>query len=284
MFNKALADWSSPLDHQRNELIFENRNKEYGAYIIRRDYDKSLLYAFITATFLLVGFIYANTFLSKSPIVRNLTDDGGIIITVPMEITPPPKEVKPLEPLVKPPTIEATKTPSSPNVNRGVSINNLVLTAEPVVNNTNVVVEGHADPLAPVITNVDPLIVPSPKPITGGGSAINSESSILEIGELERMPTPIGGPDAIDVFIRNHINYPQDAIEREKTGRVLIQFVIETDGSVSNVTVLKGIFASLDKEALRLVALLPKWNPGMSGGKPVRVYFRKPISFQLGSF
>jgi len=284
MFTKALADWSSPLDHQRNELIFENRNKEYGAYVIRRDYDRSLIYAFLTATFLLVGFIYANTFLSKSPIVRNLTDDGGIIITVPMEITPPPKEVKPLEPLVKPPTIEATKTPSPPNVNRGVSINNLVLTVEPVVNNTNVVVEGHADPLAPVITNVDPLIVPIPKPITGGGSAINSESSILEIGELERMPTPIGGPDAIDVFIRNHISYPQDAIEREKTGRVLIQFVIETDGSVSNVTVLKGIFPSLDKEAARVVRLLPKWNPGISGGKPVRVYFRKPISFQLGSF
>ena len=283
MFNRLLSDWSSPLDHQRNDLIFENRNKEYGAYIIRRDYDKSLMVAFLGATFLLVGFIYANTFISKSPIVKQLTDDGGIIVNVPMDVTPEPKPIKPIEPLLKSPAMAPAKSTSPPETNRGVSINNLVLTNVPVNNNANVVLEGHADPLAPITPTLPNMNIPTDGAPNGGGGPLHYESSIHEVGDLERMPTPVGGPDAMDIFIRNHVNYPQDAIDREKTGRVLVQFVIETDGSVSNVTVLKGIFPSLDKEALRVVAMLPKWNPGMSGGKPVRVYFRKPISFQLSN-
>jgi len=281
MFDKILGDWSSPLDHQRNELVFENRNKQYGAYVIRRDYDKSLIYAFVSATFLLIGLLYANTFLTKSVIMKDLRDNT-YIIDIPLDLTPPIKDIKPLEPAVKPSHVDPSIIKTPPLTTQGVSIANLMLTEHPVANNVNVVIDGNASPIVPTDPSSNHVVIPSTPITVDPTGANNAIASIQEVGELEIMPTPIGGESEMNKFIRKHIVYPSDALELEKQGKVYIQFVIETDGSVSNVKVIKSIFPSLDLEAARVIKLLPKWNPGISGGKPARVYFRLPINFQLG--
>jgi len=283
MFNNLLTDWSSPLDNQRNELVFENRNKAYGAYIIRRDYDRALLIAFFSATLFLVGLLYANTLFGKTHVIKKIIEDGTVIVQD-YDITPPPKNIKPIDPPIATPAISKPAV-APPVATSGTSIANLILDNHPVTITTPIVNDGHANPNAN--PNPNPTVDPIPhEPATNptGGNNIGSvEPPILNPQNVDVMPSPIGGDDQLYAFINKHIKYPQDALVDEKEGRVMIQFVIEEDGSVSNVSVLKGVFGSLDKEAMRVIKLLPKWNPGMSGGKPARVYFRMPISFHISN-
>ena len=82
-------------------------------------------------------------------------------------------------------------------------------------------------------------------------------------------------------YLSSNIKYPEEAKEKGISGRVFIQFVIEKDGSVSNVKVMKGIGGGCDEEAVRVVKAMPKWKPGKQKGKPVRVNYILPVSFKL---
>jgi periplasmic protein TonB len=98
---------------------------------------------------------------------------------------------------------------------------------------------------------------------------------------VEDMPEFPGGELALRQFIANSIKYPVIAQENGIQGRVYVQFVVDADGSVSDPRIARGVDPSLDKEALRVVSLLPKWKPGRQRGKPVRVSYTVPINFQL---
>ena len=105
------------------------------------------------------------------------------------------------------------------------------------------------------------------------------EGEIINIPEIEA--SYIGGYMAMQQFIQSRIKYPQDAIELGIQGKVFVQFVVETDGSVSNIQVVRGVYESLDKEAVRLVRNMPKWIPGEVRARKVRTYARLPITFIL---
>ena len=98
---------------------------------------------------------------------------------------------------------------------------------------------------------------------------------------VEQMPEYPGGPGALIEYLSQNVKYPEDAKQQKIEGRVLATFVVETDGSVSNVEVVKPAFPSLDAEAVRLLSAMPKWIPGKQNGKVVRVKFTVPISFNL---
>jgi len=98
---------------------------------------------------------------------------------------------------------------------------------------------------------------------------------------VESMPEYPGGQEALISFLSNEIRYPQDAREKGIIGTVLINFVVEKDGSVSNAEVRLPLYPSLDKESLRAVMAMPKWKPGTLDGKPVRAYFQIPIKFWM---
>ena len=98
---------------------------------------------------------------------------------------------------------------------------------------------------------------------------------------VEKMPQFPGGDAALLNFISKQVKYPDIAVEKGIQGKVIIRFVVTRDGSVKNAKVLRGVAPSLDKEALRVVNLLPKWTPGEQRGKRVDVYYTIPISFQL---
>ena len=105
------------------------------------------------------------------------------------------------------------------------------------------------------------------------------EEGIYQV--VEKMPEFPGGMNALMSYLRENIRYPEDAKAAGIKGRVTVQFVVNEDGSISNIFKLRGVEPSLDAEALRLIASMPTWKPGMHDGQPVAVRYTVPITFRL---
>ncbi|MDF9799823.1 protein TonB [Catalinimonas alkaloidigena] len=98
---------------------------------------------------------------------------------------------------------------------------------------------------------------------------------------VEEEPTPAGGMQSFYQYLSKNLNYPKKAIRNGTEGKVYVQFVVNTDGSLTNLKVLKGISPECDQEALRVLANAPKWKPGKQRGRAVRVQMSMPIVFSL---
>ena len=98
---------------------------------------------------------------------------------------------------------------------------------------------------------------------------------------VEQMPEFPGGMEALFKYMAENMKYPEDAKKQQVEGRVLVQFIVETDGSVSNTEVLMRVFPPLDAEAVRVISGMPKWIPGKQNGKVVRVKYTIPVSFRF---
>ncbi len=105
------------------------------------------------------------------------------------------------------------------------------------------------------------------------------EQTIFEV--VEHAPEFPGGMAALLQFLSKNIKYPTIAQENGTQGRVIVQFVVNRDGSIVDPVVVRSVDPYLDKEALRVIATMPKWKPGMQRGKPVRVKFTVPVAFRL---
>ena len=121
---------------------------------------------------------------------------------------------------------------------------------------------------------------PSPDDLLSAESETTNANEKI-YNKADRMPSFPGGDTKMMLWLSSNIEYPASAIENGAQGRVVVSFVVEKDGSLSNVKVDKSIEASLDKEALRLVGAMPKWEAGEIGGKKVRVRHKIPITFRL---
>ena len=108
-----------------------------------------------------------------------------------------------------------------------------------------------------------------------------TDDSEVYTGAVEVLPEYPGGPNALVKYVQNNLKYPESAKKNKQEGRVFVGFVVEKDGSVTNVNVLRGVCEELDNEAVRVVKSLPKFTPGMHGGKPVRVQYTLPVVFKL---
>ena len=98
---------------------------------------------------------------------------------------------------------------------------------------------------------------------------------------VEEMPKFPGGENALMDYVAKNVVYPKEAQEKGISGRVFVGFIVEKDGSVSEVKVLRGIGGGCDEESIRVVKAMPKWKPGKQNGKPVRVSYQLPIFFKL---
>lgn len=108
---------------------------------------------------------------------------------------------------------------------------------------------------------------------------VEGESDVYQI--VEQMPEFPGGQDSLDLYIKENMRYGEmiRKYQADAIGRIFVNFIVEPDGSISNVRVLRGIYEHYDEEAVRVVKSMPKWNPGMHHGKPVRVSYTIPIVF-----
>ncbi|MCF8298966.1 MAG: energy transducer TonB [Saprospiraceae bacterium] len=108
-----------------------------------------------------------------------------------------------------------------------------------------------------------------------------NKDTIIRI--IEKPPSFPGGEEARVKFIIENVEYPDLAREKNIQGTVYVSFVVDTDGNVTDVEVLRGIGGGCDEEAVRVIKLMPKWKPGTQRGKAVRVQFNMPIKFTLQS-
>ena len=112
-----------------------------------------------------------------------------------------------------------------------------------------------------------------------GSKEKTSNEKIYDVVEIP--PSFPGGQAALLAWIASHVNYPQKAMESRIEGRIIVGFVIECDGSVSQAKIIRSVDPLLDKEAERVVASMPKWTPGRQNGKKVRVKCNVPVNFKL---
>jgi TonB family protein len=123
---------------------------------------------------------------------------------------------------------------------------------------------------------------PQEKQIAQQQEKVSSPQSGTVHKEVANMPQYPGGMDAMVAFLVKNMQYPEKAKKDTVTGVVYVNFIVETDGSISHVKITRGIGSGCDEEAVRVVSLMPKWKPGSEkDGKPLRVAFTLPIKFSL---
>ena len=115
--------------------------------------------------------------------------------------------------------------------------------------------------------------------VTNNDSNNNAKNQVFTV--VEQMPMFPGGNAGLMKYLASNVQYPEVAAKNGVQGRVVVGFVIECDGSITNVEILRGVDPSLDREAMRVVKAMPKWVPGKKNGAVVRVKYQVPVSFRL---
>jgi protein TonB len=265
------------------DLVFADRNKSYGAYDLRNHYGDNMMKALAITV---LGFTVAAisfTIAFRHDVVPETTTT---IINITKPIVQPPKLDKVHEAKVETQPKKATPTktviPAQSNVTTKkflppVVTTDPVTTEPPKLNPTDQIssVDFKADPSKPAGNILDAGVTPGKE--TGPPASVEGPvDNSIHMG-VDLMPEPFGGAAAWSKFIQRTLRYPETDME----GRVTISFIVEKDGHLSDIQILKGISAELDREALRVIKLAPAWKPGKQNGQPVRVRYTIPIVFQM---
>jgi len=255
-----------------DELIFENRNREYGAYFLRKKYSVHVLISVIIAT-LIASMIVVIPFIG---VITKKQERGSEsktrIVYMQLDQLAPPKEEKIIPPAGAPPP-----PGSAPSVKYiAPEIVDTVLATEKT---PLTVAEAQAAP--PDNSNEELTVVSTGEQEELVGSQegnANDEPFIL----VEVKPTFKGGDiEKFREWVQKRVVYPQQAQDNGIQGRVYLTFVIERDGTVSNVVVTRGPDPLLNEEAKKGIMASPKWTPGMQRGRPVRVRYSIFLNFTL---
>jgi protein TonB len=164
--------------------------------------------------------------------------------------------------------ITQQEQPEPPKAPQVTTILEVVGDDEIIQDEIDISIEDRPDQAAQ--TYVPVLVEEAPEPV--------AEEIFTFVEEYPEFP---GGEKALYEYIKNNIRYPEVARTSGITGTVYVQFVVEKDGSISDVKVLRGIGGGCDEEAVRVVKSMPKWKPGKQRGQPVRVYYTLPIDFKI---
>ncbi|HLN20333.1 MAG TPA: energy transducer TonB [Bacteroidales bacterium] len=242
-----------------DEIIFENRNKSYGAYDLRKRYKS-------TASF---------SVLSGAAIITMIVI--GLSMTIDRSIASRPEPeviVLKLDPF-KPDFIEPEEIKAPENMMKDV-IHNL----KPVVTDDTAGLTAYintADDLIGMVTNTNVNDTAATVTTTDPVTTEVTEPRVF----VEEMPEFPGGPAELLKTIARNLKYPDAAIENNIQGKVVLKFVVNTDGSIDRITLLRGVDPELDNEAIRVIGGLPKFRPGKQNGIPVPVWYTIPVSFRL---
>jgi periplasmic protein TonB len=250
-----------------DDLLFESRNKEYGAYQLRKKYNSVVVTGIIIASLAVIMAVVI-PFILNGHEEKVLTGSRGYV-QLDMENLEPPVEEIYVPPAAPPP--------------QSVKVDEIVKYVPPEVVDT-VVPADHK-----LLTTDDYMNQTTSEisEITGTGDS-DGNSDLAGLGGdepyfiVEIMPTfKGGGIDKFREWVAKRTNYPQAAYEKKIRGTVFLTFIVEKDGSVSNVTVVKGVDPLLDNEALKAISESPKWTPGFQRGEPVRVRYSIPLNFMF---
>ena len=261
------------------DLVFKNKNKSYGAYLLRAESSKNTVKAFLLVTpifiLLFAGPLVYNRFHPEIKSV--MVDMRPVDLVAPPVITPPVQEKK----------MELPKADPLPEKVKMVKLtSNFAVVKKPVVEENLPTVDEIKDALVGSATQDGVKANVTAAPIIsnnsgGSGTAPVADNNIYEGGGVEKFPEFEGGMSAWAKFLQRNMNYPIRAQEDNIQGKVILSFVVEKDGSITDVTIIRGIGGGCDQEAMRVIKKSPRWKPGIQNKQNVRVRFTMPFVFQM---
>lgn len=253
------------------EIVFDEKNKEYGAFQLRRIYPRNVIIAII-CSILFFGFSLSAPLIVELLGITSDEDDNIKVVEVVNLADPPPidKNEPPPPPVEPPPPLKTTIKFVAPVVVKDEEVTEEPPPSQEELKEVEVGVktqEGDS-------SGVDLSLVE--------GNEVIDEDPIGQIFTIvEQMPEFPGGQEELFRYLQKNIKYPPIARENGITGSVFVQFVVEKGGNISDVKLLKGIGGGCDEEALRVVRSMPAWKSGKQNGKPVSVQYNLPIRFTI---
>ncbi|QKZ11838.1 energy transducer TonB [Spirosoma sp. KUDC1026] len=271
----------TPKDATLDDIVFANRNKAYGAYALRTEYPK-----IVTRALLIGGAIFVLGVLTPTIITALAPEeDEQAMVEVNLVNLPPPPPIDPNEPPPPPPPpVEVPKVNTVKFLPPEVKPDQEVPeeTPPPAVEELKEAVAAEktqvGDPNAEEVIAA-PEATAAPTRVEVAVEAAPKEEQVFTV--VEQQPEFNGGMAALGQYLSKNLRYPAAAQRANVAGRVFVSFVVNTDGSIQDVAVLKGLGFGTDEEAIRVIKAMPKWRPGKQSGRPVRVKYNLPINFTL---
>ncbi len=259
-------NWNDVTLDERNDLVFEGRNQEYGAFELRANYNKRVTYIIGGVIVFSIALLGLKKFMD-----RPKEDAAAETLKVEqIDLTPPPpQEEQPPPPPPPPPPPMVEMVRFTPPVIKDDAVEEEPQKLQEEVKETQV---GTKD------QEGEQIVAP---PTTDNGPGEPSAPEIFTIVE-EQAEFP-GGIAAMQKYLGSNIQYPAMAREAGISGRCFLKFIVNENGEISNVEILKGVpgCGECDKEAMRVVKSMPKWKPAKMTGRSVKCYFNLPVSFRI---
>ena len=247
------------------DIVFEGRNKAYGAYELRKENSKTTVRALIIGVIVFGLAVSSPLILSLIPDMSN--NDASLdqkIVTIKM---PPKEQPKDLPPPPPPPKVDQVKF-----------VKPVVAKTEEITEDPPKVEDIKDKKLGSETIKGDPDAPLTVEPVGNGPSVVEEDNNIYNSAGIEVKPDFPGGLDKFYKFISRNYTAPEDC----GSGKVFVNFVVEKDGTLTDIKIGREVCPGSGKEAIRVLKSCPKWNPGEQNGKKVRVSYSIPISIVGG--
>ena len=270
------------ISNEWTDLVFEGRNQSYGAYKLRKTTGKRNLWALIIVALAAV-LLYLGLQLQRMAEANKKVENTQAVALAKLntekkkEAKVEKKEIIRQEPEKVVEQVKSSVKFTAPVIKKDEEVKEEdEIKLEEVEKSTKAIgsfnVEGNDEVGGAVLKAKDEIKAPEPP-------KHEEETKIFTV--VEQMPLFPGGDAALMAYLRDNIHYPTVAAENGVQGRVVVGFVVERDGSITDVNVLRSVDPSLDREAMRVVKGMPRWTPGKQNGSAVRVKYQVPVTFRL---
>ena len=270
------------ISNEWTDLVFEGRNQAYGAYQLRKGTSKRNIWALLIVG-LAAALLYLGLQLQKMAEANKKVENTQAVELAKLqtekkkEAKVEKKEVIKQEPEKVVEQVKSSVKFTAPVIKRDEEVKEEdEIKLDEVQKSDKAVgaftVEGNDEVGGAVLKAKEDIAAPEPPKHV-------EETKVFTV--VEQMPMFPGGDAALMSYLANNIHYPTVAAENGVQGRVVVGFVVERDGSITDVSVLRGVDPSLDREAMRVVKNMPRWTPGKQNGSAVRVKYQVPVAFRL---
>lgn len=270
------------ISNEWTDLVFEGRNQAYGAYKLRKGTAKRNVWALIIVG-LAAALLYLGLQLQKMAEANKKVENTQAVELAKLNTEKKEAKVEKKEIIKQEPEKVVEQVKSSVKFTAPIIKKDSEVKEEDEIKLDEVqksdkavgalTVEGNDEVGGAVLKAKEDIAAPEPP------KHVVEETKIFTV--VEQMPMYPGGDGALMGYLRDNIHYPTVAAENGVQGRVVVGFVVERDGSITDVKILRGVDPSLDREAMRVVKNMPKWTPGKQNGSAVRVKYQVPVSFRL---
>lgn len=270
------------ISNEWTDLVFEGRNQSYGAYKLRKGTAKRNVWALIIVG-LAAALLYLGLQLQKMAEANKKVENTQAVELAKLNTEKKEAKVEKKEIIKQEPEKVVEQVKSSVKFTAPIIKKDSEVKEEDEIKLDEVqksdkavgafTVEGNDEVGGAVLKAKEEIPAPEPP------KHVVEETKIFTV--VEQMPMYPGGDAALMGYLRDNIKYPTVAAENGVQGRVVVGFVVERDGSITDVKILRGVDPSLDREAMRVVKSMPRWNPGKQNGSAVRVKYQVPVSFRL---